>query len=192
MSKEEEITINAGTILFSGGGYENCIYPFKYMGQSHIWSDGKIIYLTNDENTAARYALAHKNKIIKKFSLKKDLILKNITDGYMHYEYDELAQFCHPPSNGYYLDWSGDKSIIEIALCNAGNHLNYEGCKSSKLIKDIDNRKIPYTYECAPFCISSLKSKSKSKSKSRLKSKSKFSLKSKKNSSLKLKKYNTL
>jgi len=140
-----KIVLEEGTVLYSGGGYISCLEKFVYVGQNKIKSDGKILYLTTNKTAAIGYAKPHnKNSVIKKYIVNKDIILTDISFEKMHYEYDELQPFCVDDSVGYYLDWKDDKSDIEIALCNAKEHLTYIGCKRYD--------SYDYEYECIPFC----------------------------------------
>ena len=139
------IILEEGTVLYSGGGYISCLEKFVYVGQNKIKSDGKILYLTTNKIAAIGYAKPHnKNSVIKKYIVNKDIILTDISFEKTHYEYDELQPFCVDGSVGYYLDWKDDKTDIEVALCNAKEHLTYIGCKKYHYSN--------YEYECIPFC----------------------------------------
>jgi hypothetical protein len=139
------IVLEEGTVLYSGGGYISCLEKFIYIGQNKIKSDGNILYLTTSEKAANGYAKPHnKNSVIKKYIVNKNIILTDITVEKTFYEYDELQPFCVDGSVGYYLDWKDDRTDIEIALCNATEHLTYVGCKR--------HGSSEYKYECIPFC----------------------------------------
>jgi len=147
ISNYSDIILTKGTILYSGGRYNSCLSKYIYIGQGGHKSDGRILYLSPNENTAIGYAINKSQGIIKKYVVAKDLILKDITENMSHYDYDELYPFCLE-SDGYYLDWgmSGNLDHVEIALCNAPEKIEYIGCKKYSNIKD------PYEYECVKFC----------------------------------------
>ena len=126
----EKITIPAGTLLYSGGSEKTsqCPHSHEYKGQSqHV---GKILYLTSDEAAAEGYAMCFTGKSgwVKKYQTREDLELVNITDGFTHYDWEDVIEcFCRQGGNGYYLDWGGGR--IEYALCNASAFLTYIAAK---------------------------------------------------------------
>jgi|LauGreStaDraftv2_3_1035109.scaffolds.fasta_scaffold00380_11 hypothetical protein len=142
------IVVPRGTILYSGGRYDMCIDKYKYIGQAGHKSDGKIMYLSPNENTAFGYAVGSLG-IVKKYVVMEDLILKDITENMAHFEYDQLEPFCKD-ADGYFLDWGmeGNMEHVEVAICDVSKKIKYEECKTQKDFKL--NR--PYSYECANFC----------------------------------------
>ena len=123
------IVIPAGTILYSGGRTPNvngCPDFYKYIGQGNVESDGMILYLTTNETIAEGYAINDtKNKgVVKKYKTKIDTPLFDITADYLHYDFDELSEFCDITHAGYYLNWGGENNI-EIAMCSAPKHVDY-------------------------------------------------------------------
>lgn len=126
----EKITIPVGTLLYSGGSEttNHCPKTHEYKGQSkHV---GKILYLASDEAAAEGYAMCFTGKSgwVKKYETHTALELINITDGFTHYDWEDVIEcFCKKGGNGYYLDW-GD-GHIEYALCNAAAFITYVGAK---------------------------------------------------------------
>lgn len=123
------ISIPAGTILYSGGRTSNlneCPHFFKYIGQGNIESDGMILYLTTNERIAEGYAINDKKNagVVKKYRTKEETPLYDITSDYLHYDYDELGEFCDIAHAGYYLNWGGENNI-EIAMCSAPKYIDY-------------------------------------------------------------------
>ena len=122
------VTLPAGTILYSGGRTNKSTCPdfYKYIGQGNVESDGMTLYLTTNESIAEGYAINdNKNSgVVKKYRTINDTPLYDITSGYMHYDYDELGEFCDITHAGYYLNWGGDNNI-EIAMCSAPKYIEY-------------------------------------------------------------------
>ena len=143
VNKYPLITIPEGTILYSGGGdtCSICPHSYKYKGQEGTFSDGKIIYLTNDINTSEFYAKHNKIGYIKKFRVFRDLILYDISEDLAHMDWDVLNyNICNKEKldirNGYYLDWTDGLGItFEIAVCNASDYLEYIESRKCKLMK---------------------------------------------------------
>ncbi len=167
--KDGYVELTSPIVLYSGGGYDpnNCLDKFKYIGQGKTLSDGKVLYLSTSEVDAYAYALPH-NGVIKKYIIKDKLKLVDITEGMMHYNYNELDSFCHDDYDGYFLKWSNNS--IEIALCNCSKHLVYVGCKT---IRDYHSGN-DYKYKCLenieicePHTLSRKKSRNSKKSKSK-------------------------
>ena len=122
-------TLPAGTILYSGGRSTTsapCPDFYKYIGQGNIESDGMILYLTTNESIAEGYAINDsKNRgVVKKYRTTMDTPLYNITADYLHYDFDELGEFCDITHAGYYLNWGGENNI-EIAMCSAPKYIEY-------------------------------------------------------------------
>lgn len=139
------IIIPENTILYSGGQdtCNVCPHSYIYKGQSGVVSSGKIIYLTNNLSSAEGYAKINlKNSYVKKFKVKKNIELYDITKDKTHMEWDELENnICNNKElnihNGYYIDWTIDENInkpkiYEIALCNAPEYLEYLESKKCK------------------------------------------------------------
>jgi hypothetical protein len=152
------ITIKKDTELYSGGkdSCNKCPHTYKYQGQGGKISDGKIIYLTNNLNTAEGYAQINtKNGYVKKFRVYRDLELYDISEDFEHMDYDELNNnICDNTNlkirNGYYLDWTyglkinNFNKVFEIAICNAPDYLEYiesKKCTSIKCEKDFECNK---------------------------------------------------
>ena len=153
------IVVPRGTILYSGGRYDKCLDKYTYIGQAGHKSDGKIMYLSPNENTAIGYAVGSLG-VVKKYVVMEDLILKDITENMAHFEYDQLEPFCKD-ADGYFLDWGmeGNMDHVEVAICDISKKVKYEECKT-----DIRSNR-PYSYECVDFCGKKSKTPKKSQSK---------------------------
>ncbi len=128
MAPYPTVTLPVGTILYSGGRTNQTPCPdfYKYIGQGNVESDGMTLYLTTNERIAEGYAINDgKNKgVVKKYRVIKDAPLYDITADFLHYDYDELSEFCDIQHAGYYLNWGGENNI-EIAMCSAPKYIEY-------------------------------------------------------------------
>lgn len=138
LGADDMIILPAGKILYLGTKEhtEQCPLTIEYEGQESLYK-GKdddimkhILYTTNDENTAERYATCFscRSGWVKKYVIKKNLILPNISDDLLHYDADEVKkEFCD--QNGYYLKWSNNPLVEEIVICKPTEYLKYIGAK---------------------------------------------------------------
>lgn len=152
------ITLPLGTLLYSGGRVQNkepiCVDPYIYVGQMGVKSDGKILYTTNDFETAHGYAADPTRKgrgVVKQFRTTTNVSLLDITMDYTHYDYHELDKLleCCKTCDGYYLNWTPSSSdattILEITFRNAPSCLEYVGCVKY----EAGNQQIG---SCLPLC----------------------------------------
>jgi hypothetical protein len=128
MSSYPTISLPVGTILYSGGRTNKTPCPdfYKYIGQGNVESDGMTLYLTTNERIAEGYAINDPSSrgVVKKYRVVKNTPLYDITADYLHYDYDELVEFCDITHAGYYLNWGGENNI-EIAMCSAPKYIEY-------------------------------------------------------------------
>ena len=137
-----------GTILYNGItlSTKNCPPKYAYKPEDKGKFKYTILYTADSKNTAYGYASLCLNKNegwIRKYRVKKDVELPDISKDFVHYDANEVEKdFCD--SYGYYLDWGGENGkeivfcnpekyleLIEISKCEGGGEFSKSNCFSN-------------------------------------------------------------
>lgn len=127
--------IPKGTVLYLGTAESTEKFPhhFIYGGMGNFENPLNIIYTSTHEMSAEGYArcLGGSKGWVKKYVVKKDFYLADITAEQEHYEANEFEKegFCKGINRGYYLKWAGSQNVEEIVICQPEGVLEFVGAK---------------------------------------------------------------